>query len=89
MKLKFEAIAFAVIMLFALPLQAQFNLKRAASSVSKGIKAATLTDAEMAEYVKESVAWMDKNNPVLPEDDPYTLQFHSWSEDFSWKSMTP
>lgn len=80
MKLKFEAIAFAMIMLFALPVQAQFNLKRAASSVSKGIKAATLTDAEMAEYVKESVAWMDKNNPVLPEDDPYTQRLRKLTE---------
>ena len=25
----------------------------------------------MAEYVKESVDWMDEHNPVLPEDNPY------------------
>lgn len=28
----------------------------------------------MAEYVKESVDWMDKNNPVLPDNDPYTIR---------------
>ena len=36
------------------------------------MQAFTLTDDQMAAYVKESVDWMDKHNPVLPEDDPYT-----------------
>lgn len=54
------------------PAYAQFNIKKAASGAVKAAKAFTLTDAQMAEYVKESVDWMDKNNPVLPEDDPYT-----------------
>lgn len=72
MKLKFEVIAIALMLAFAMPAEAQFNLKKAASAVSKGVQAATITDAQMAEYVKESVAWMDKNNPVLPEDNDYT-----------------
>lgn len=55
-----------------MPMQAQFNIKKAVGSVAKGVQAATLTDAQMAEYVKESVEWMDKNNPVLPEDNDYT-----------------
>lgn len=38
------------------------------------MKALTLTDAQMAAYVKESVDWMDKHNPVLPENDPYTVR---------------
>ena len=53
---------------------AQFNLKKAVNSASKTIQAFTLTDAQMAEYVKESVAWMDKNNPVLPDDNPYVIR---------------
>lgn len=54
------------------PVYAQFNLKKAIGGATKAVKAFTLTDAQMAEYVKESVDWMDKNNPVLPEDDAYT-----------------
>lgn len=56
------------------PVYAQFNLKKAANAVSKGVQAFTLTDEQMAAYVKESVDWMDKNNPVLPENDPYVIR---------------
>lgn len=55
------------------PASAQFNLKKAISGEAKAVKALILTDAQMAAYVKESVDWMDKHNPVLPEDDPYTV----------------
>lgn len=51
---------------------AQFNLKKAVGAVSKTAQALTLTDEQMAAYVKQSVDWMDKNNPVLPEDNEYT-----------------
>ena len=44
------------------------------------MQAFTLTDAQMAAYVKESVDWMDKNNPVLPEDDPYTQRLRKLTE---------
>lgn len=53
---------------------AQFNMKKAIGGGMKALKAVTLTDADMAAYVKESVEWMDKNNPVLPDDDPYTIR---------------
>lgn len=72
MKLKLGTVVLAVAMLFTLPACGQFNLKRAVNSVQKTAQAVTLTDAQMAEYVKESVAYMDKNNPVLPEDNAYT-----------------
>lgn len=62
------------------PVQAQFNLKKAVSSAAKGVKALTLTDAQMADYVKESVEWMDKHNPVLPEDNPYTQRLRRLTE---------
>lgn len=61
------AFVFAVV-----PAYGQFNLKKAVGGAAKAVKAFTLTDAQMADYVKESVDWMDKNNPVLPEEDPYT-----------------
>ena len=55
---------------------AQFNLKKAIGGASKAVQAFTLTDEQMAAYVKESVDWMDKHNPVLPDDDPYTQRLN-------------
>ena len=55
---------------------AQFNLKKAVGSAAKAAQAFTLTDQQMAAYVKESVDWMDKHNPVLPDDDPYTQRLN-------------
>lgn len=55
---------------------AQFNLKKAIGGASKAVQAFTLTDEQMAAYVKESVEWMDKHNPVLPDDDPYTQRLN-------------
>ena len=46
-------------------MKAQFNIGKAASGAVKVAKAATLTDADMANYVKEYVAWLDKNNKSL------------------------
>lgn len=50
---------------------AQLNLGRVAKAAGKAAQAMTLTDDQMAAYVKQSVDWMDKNNPVLPEDNDY------------------
>ncbi len=55
---------------------AQFNLKKALDGASKAAQALTLSDEQMAAYVKESVEWMDKNNPVLPDDDPYVQRLN-------------
>lgn len=63
-----------VLLLSAQPASAQFNLKRAANAALKTAKAFTLTDEDMAAYVKESVDWMDKHNPVPGDDDPYTIR---------------
>ena len=62
------------------PASAQFNLKKAVNSTAKAGKALTLSDADMAAYVKESVDWMDKHNPVLPEDNPYTQRLRKLTE---------
>lgn len=59
---------------------AQFNLKKAVGSAAKAVQAVTLTDEQMASYVKESVEWMDRNNPVLPEDNPYTQRLRKLTE---------
>lgn len=73
---------FALLMLLAIsvPASAQFNLKRAVSGAAKAAKAVTLTDDQMAAYVKESVDWMDEHNPVLPEDDPYTIRLRKLTD---------
>lgn len=59
---------------------AQFNLKKAVSGAAKVTQAATLTDEQMAGYVKEYIEWMDKNNPVCADDSPYTLRLKSLTE---------
>ncbi len=59
---------------------AQINFKKAVGSATKAVQAFTLTDQQMAAYVKESVDWMDKHNPVLPDDDPYTQRLNKLVE---------
>lgn len=54
----------------------KFNVK-ALSGAVKAVKAVTLTDEQMAEYVKEYIDWMDKHNPVAEENDPYALRLEN------------
>lgn len=51
---------------------AQFNLGRAIQGVTKTTKALTLSDKDLAAYVSQAVAEMDRTNKVLPEESPYT-----------------
>lgn len=55
---------------------AQLNLNRLGQGLLKGIQAVTLTDAQMAAYVHESVEYMDKENQVAPPDSPYTVRLN-------------
>ncbi|MBD5195382.1 MAG: M48 family metallopeptidase [Bacteroidales bacterium] len=64
----------------ALPMSAQFNLKKGLNAVAKGAQALTLSDADMAAYVKEYIDWMDKHNPVTGADDPYTIRLAKLTE---------
>ncbi|MFA4086677.1 MAG: peptidase, partial [Paramuribaculum intestinale] len=64
----------------AMPASAQFNLKKAVGAASKAAQAVTLTDEQMAAYVKESVDWMDKNNPVPDENNEYTKRLRRLTE---------
>lgn len=59
---------------------AQFNLGKAFKAASQAAQAFTLTDEQMAAYVSQSVEWMDKNNPVLPEDDEYVIRLRRLTE---------
>ncbi|MEZ3591722.1 MAG: M48 family metallopeptidase [Muribaculaceae bacterium] len=81
MKKNFIKLIMAVLCLsVAVPMSAQFNLKKAIGSASKAAQAATLTDEQMAAYVKESVDWMDKHNPVPGEEDPYTKRLRNLTQ---------
>lgn len=64
----------------ATTVSAQFNLGRAISGAKKAVQALTLSDAQMADYVKESVAYMDRENPVLPADNSYTKRLAKLTE---------
>lgn len=76
-----KKITFAILFVLAvLPVSAQFNLSKAIGGAAKAAKALTLTNADMAAYVKESVDWMDTHNPVLPEDNPYTVRLRKLTE---------
>ena len=66
----------AFLLLGATPMQAQFNIGKAAGGATKVLKAATLTDADMAKYVKEYVAWMDEHNHVCDAKSPYTKRLN-------------
>ena len=81
MRNKLTKVLMAVVLLACSNLgYAQFNLKKAVGSATKAVQAFTLTDQQMADYVKESVDWMDKHNPVLPDDDPYTQRLNKLVE---------
>lgn len=67
-------------LLISVPAVAQFRADRLLNAGKKLAQAATLTDAQMAAYVKESVDWMDKNNPVTPDDNPYTIRLKKLTE---------
>ncbi len=76
-----KALGLALCLAAAAPAaQAQFNLKQAISAGAKAAKALTLTDKQMAEYVKESVDWMDTHNPVPGADNPYTIRLNKLTE---------
>ena len=73
-------IALGALLSVSVPSFAQFNLKKAVNAAAKTAKALTLTDAQMADYVRESVIWMDQHNPVLPEGNPYVVRLDSLTQ---------
>lgn len=59
---------------------AQFNLGKAVNAGIKATQALSLSDEQMAGYVKESVNWMDQHNPVSADDSPYTIRLKKLTE---------
>ncbi|MBP3639825.1 MAG: peptidase, partial [Muribaculaceae bacterium] len=62
----------AMLLAVAAPAYSQFNKARLLKSAGKAVQAFTITDEQMAAYVKEYIDWMDKNNPVTDENNDYT-----------------
>ncbi len=83
MKIK-EGVLQAALMLFCMvgvtPAMAQFNVRKALNGGLKAVKAVTLTDKQMTEYVKEYIDWMDEHNEVCAEDNPYTIRLRKLTE---------
>ncbi len=63
-----------------MPAAAQFNVGKAISGAVKATQAVTLTDEQMAGYVREYIDWMDTHNQVCAADDPYTLRLAKLTE---------
>lgn len=68
---------------------AQFNMNKMLGAAMQGVQALTLTDQQMAEYVKESVKAMDESNPVAGADDPYTQRLEQLTKGITQANGVP
>ncbi len=75
-----KTFAAALAVLVSMPAVAQFKADKLLSAGKKAAQALTLSDAQMAAYVKESVDWMDAHNPVPADDNPYTVRLKKLTE---------
>ena len=64
-------------------MKAQFNIGKAVGGATKVLKAATLTDADMAKYVKEYIVWMDEHNHVCDAKSPYTKRLNRLTQELN------
>lgn len=55
---------------------AQFNVGKAINAASKGVQAATISDAQIAEYARQSVGQMDAQNHVSAPESNYTKRLN-------------
>ena len=78
--MKKNSLAVAIVLtgsLIASGAHAQLKLNpRALKAGGSAVKAATISDADAAALAKQSVDWMDANNPVADDDDPYTKRLN-------------
>ena len=69
---KYIVSIFIVALLSSCVSLSQINQERAVSGISKVIQAATITDEQMAEYVKEYITETDAKNKICGENNSYT-----------------
>ncbi len=78
--MKKNSLAVAIVLtgsLIASGAHAQLKLNpRALKAGGSAVKAVTISDADAAALAKQSVDWMDANNPVADADDPYTKRLN-------------
>ena len=66
---------------------AQFRLNKAIGASAKVVKAATITDEEVAQYVTEYIVWMDANNPVCEGECPYAVRLANITKNIKDESI--
>ena len=78
MKKKLYGVCIATLLFAGVtPMKAQFNIGKAAGGAVKAAKAITLSDADMANYVREYIAWTDK---VCDARSPYTKRLNKLTQ---------
>ncbi len=83
MKIKTVLKVFAMFACLAVATPAMaFDLAKTVSGAVKVTQAVTLTDEQMAQYVREYVDWMDKNNKVCDSKSPYTIRLNKLTKGF-------
>lgn len=74
-----------VVAFMSIGVNAQFGKVLKKGNIDAGkklVKAATLSDADMAALSLESVQWMDENNPIAGANDPYGQRLAKLVEGF-------
>lgn len=72
MQRMFTTLVFTMLIMVSTPVSAQFSWTRAIRAGVKATQAMTLSDEQMAKYVRQSVVYMDKNNRVSPSGSKYS-----------------
>ena len=65
--------------------KAQFNFQKVLSAGMKTLQAATLSDAQIEQYVGEYIRQSDSVNTVCGPDDPYTVRLERITKSFNNK----
>lgn len=81
-KHSFKTAIVALMLAIATPAFAQFKINgaKAAKALGKTAQALTITDEQMAAYVKEYIDWMDEHNPVTGPENEYTKRLNRLTE---------
>ncbi len=79
----------AAALAFAPAASAQFNLGKAISGAAKATQALTISDTQIAEYARQSVEEMDKQNTVATADNAYAVRLARLTKGITNADGTP
>ena len=71
-----KIIPIAIMIATSLSIHAQINLGKMTKSASSGVSALSFSNEDAQKLAKEGVEWMDNNNEVASENDPYTIRLN-------------